>query len=285
MKVLVTGATGFVGRHVVAELLRGGHAVTAVARTSSKARELPWFGEVSFIECDVYRDFRRVASDVPRPDVLVHLAWPGLPNYRDSFHLEVNLPAELRMHREAVSCGISRIVVAGTCLEYGMQDGPLSSETDTRPVTAYGLAKDSLRRALEMWQDGGGFSLQWVRLFYMFGEGQNPGSLLAQLDRAIDERLPAFDMSPGDQLRDYLPIADVAACFRKVVENPAVRGVINCCSGRPVSVRDLVERRCAERGSSIRLNRGHFPYPDYEPRAFWGIPTNVDQGVPANHGE
>jgi dTDP-6-deoxy-L-talose 4-dehydrogenase (NAD+) len=116
----------------------------------------------------------------------------------------------------------------------------------------------------------------------MHGEGQNPGSLLAQLDRAIDERKPTFDMSPGDQLRDYLPIEQVAACFRKVVENPRVRGVINCCSGRPVSVRDLVERRCAERGSVIRLNRGHFAYPDYEPLAFWGVPTDVD---PATHGE
>lgn len=285
MNVLVTGATGFVGRHVVAALLRSGHEVTAAARTAAKARDLPWYGQVKFVECDVYRDFHRLVTSASRPDVLVHLSWPGLPNYKDLFHLEVNLPAEIRLLREAVSAGVPRIVVAGTCLEYGLKCGPLSSTAETCPVTPYGLAKDTLRRALEMLQAGNNFSLQWVRLFYMYGEGQNPGSLLAQLDRAITQGQPAFDMSPGDQLRDYLPIEEVAAFFRKVVETPGVRGVINCCSGNPVSVRDLVEKRCAQRGSDIRLIRGHFPYPDYEPLAFWGIPTNLDSSACPPHGK
>lgn len=273
MNVLVTGATGFVGRHVVAALVERGHAVTAVARTFEKAKALPWFHQVKFVACDVYLEFEMVLALRPPPDVLVHLSWPGLPNYRDAFHLERNLPAELRMLREAVSAGVPRIVVAGTCLEYGMKFGPLAAWDETRPVTPYGLAKDTLRKALQMLQATAPFTLQWVRLFYMYGEGQNPGSLLSQLDRAIAEGRPAFDMSAGDQLRDYLPIEDVAACFAKVVEHPEIGGVINCCSGKPVSVRELVERRCAERGSSIRLNRGHYPYPDYEPLAFWGVPS------------
>jgi dTDP-6-deoxy-L-talose 4-dehydrogenase (NAD+) len=75
------------------------------------------------------------------------------------------------------------------------------------------------------------------------------------------------------QLRDSLPIEEVAACFVTAVETPALQGVINCCSGQAVSVLEMVERRCAERGSAIRLVRGHYPYPDYEPLAFWGVPT------------
>ena len=273
MIVLVTGATGFVGRHVVAALVAKGHEVTAMARTTAKARALPWFGQVRFVEGDAYRDFERLLPASPRPEVFVHLAWPGLPNYKDAFHLEENLPAELRMLRHVVSSGVPRIVVAGTCLEYGMKFGPLAASDETRPVTPYGLAKDTLRKALEMLQSATPFTLQWVRLFYMYGPGQNPGSLLSQLDRAIDEGRAQFDMSPGDQLRDYLPIAEVASQFVEVIEHPEIRGVVNCCSGRPVSVRELVERRCAERGSSIRLNRGHYPYPDYEPLAFWGVPS------------
>jgi nucleoside-diphosphate-sugar epimerase len=271
VKVLVTGATGFVGRHVVAALLGRGHTVIAVARTQEKARALPWFGKVEFVECDVFSEPDRMLAG--NPEVMVHLAWPGLPNYKDMFHLEQNLPADLRLLGHAAAAGVKRLVVAGTCLEYGLQHGPLAPMTDTRPITPYGLAKDTLRKSLQMMQTRQPFALQWIRLFYMFGEGQNPGSLLAQLDRAIAEKQPVFNMSQGDQLRDYLPIEGVARCFADAVENPAVDGVINCCSGKPVSVRELVERRCAERGSSIRLNRGHYPYPDYEPLAFWGIPT------------
>jgi nucleoside-diphosphate-sugar epimerase len=271
VKVTVTGATGFVGRHVVAALLAHGHAVTAVARTSTQARALPWFEKVDFIECDVFRDPGRVLGAAP--EVLVHLVWPGLPNFKDMFHLEQNLPADLRLLTQAVDAGVARLVVAGTCLEYGLQSGPLSATTQTRPITPYGLAKDTLRKALQMLQSSKPFALQWVRLFYMYGTGQYPSALLAQLDRAIAEKQPVFNMSRGDQLRDYLPIEEVAAIFLKVVETPEIQGVINCCSGRPISVREMVENRCAQLGSNIRLNRGHYPYPDYEPLAFWGVPT------------
>lgn len=271
MKVLVTGATGFVGRHVVQALVTGGHEVTAVARDESKARAMPWHGRVRFVACDVFAEPGRALAG--GADALVHLAWPGLPNYRDMFHVSRNLPADLQLLTRAVDAGIGRLVVAGTCLEYGMQCGALAATQETRPTTPYGLAKDTLRKSLQMLQASKPFALQWVRLFYMHGEGQNPGSLLAQLDRAIDEGKAVFDMSRGDQLRDYLPVEQVAQTFRRVVESPQLTGVINCCSGTPISVRELVEQRCAARGSAIRLNRGHYPYPDYEPLAFWGVPT------------
>ncbi|WP_018317445.1 NAD(P)-dependent oxidoreductase [Bradyrhizobium sp. WSM2793] len=277
MKILVTGATGFVGRHVVNTLLGRGHSVVAVARNGEKARSLPWFTQLEFISCDLHQDFRPALSDGSQPDALIHLAWPGLPNYRDFFHLGRNLPADLSFLEAAVDSGVSQIMVAGTCLEYGMEYGPLTEQGATAPITAYGLAKDALRKSLEFLQQQKPFTLQWMRLFYMYGEGQNPSSLLAQLDRAIDEDAPFFNMSAGDQLRDYLPINDVAANFALALENPlACNGVINCCSGAPISVLDLVSQRRRSRSSGIELRRGHFPYPDYEPMAFWGVPSKLN---------
>jgi dTDP-6-deoxy-L-talose 4-dehydrogenase (NAD+) len=275
MKVLVTGATGFVGRHVVARLLERGHEVTALGRDASKLERMPWRDRATFIACDLHRDFAPAIDRARGTEVLVHLAWPGLPNYKDAFHLERNLPADLRFLAAAAREGIARIVVAGTCFEYGMQHGPLREDMATFPTTAYGLAKDALRKSLEVLRKSAPFTLQWVRLFYMHGEGQNPGSLLAQLDRAIAEGRARFDMSPGDQLRDYLSIEEVAANFAKVVEHAECEGVINCCSGKPVSVRELVERRLRERGATMELERGKYPYPDYEPLAFWGVPEKL----------
>lgn len=275
MRVMVTGATGFVGRHVVNELLVRGHSVVAIARDIKRAREMPWFERVEFIQCDLHASFQPLFQAGCLPDALVHLAWPGLPNYRDFFHISKNLPSDLAFLEAAVKSGVPHLVVAGTCLEYGMQYGPLTEEMETSPTTPYGFAKDALRKALQLLQKERPFALQWMRLFYMYGEGQNRNSLLAQLDRAIDERLPVFNMSAGDQLRDYLPIQKVADNFALALENPQCDGVINCCSGRPISVLDLVKQQCQTKASDIKLNRGYYPYPDYEPLAFWGVPSKL----------
>ncbi len=270
MKVIVTGATGFVGQHVVNQLIASGHTVVAVARDIKRATKMPWFENVDFIQCDLYEDFQPVLQNNFSPDVLVHLAWSGLPNYLDFFHISTNLMGDLAFLEAVVDSGISQLLVAGTCLEYGMQHGPLNEEMETRPTTSYGFAKDVLRKSLQVLQKEKPFILQWMRLFYMYGEGQNKNSLLAQLDRAIDEKTPVFNMSKGDQLRDYLSIQDVARNFVLVIENSQCDGMINCCSGAPVSVIDLVKKRCRYKNSNIQLNRGFYPYPNYETLAFWG---------------
>lgn len=274
MKVVVTGASGFVGRHVVARLLEQGHTVVASSRDMARAKDMAWFNQVEFIPCDLHGDFHRLLE--VDSDALIHLAWPGLPDYKGFFHVSRNLPADLTFLQAAVDAGVGRLIVAGTCLEYGMQFGPLSEDLETRPTTPYGLAKDALRKALQLLEKEKAFTLQWMRLFYMYGEGQNPKSLLGQLNTAIDEGRPVFDMSKGDQLRDYLPVTDVAANFVRVLQSPRCHGVINCCSGHPISVVDLVTQRCRAKSSKIELNRGYYPYPDYEPLAFWGETSKLN---------
>jgi nucleoside-diphosphate-sugar epimerase len=275
MKVMVTGATGFVGRHVVAELLGRGHSVVAVARDEKRAKEMKWFNSVDFIKCDLHENFQPLLQMKFLPEVIVHLAWPGLPNYKDFFHVSKNLPVDLAFLEAAVKSGVTHILVAGTCLEYGMQYGPLTEAMQTAPTTAYGFAKDALRKSLELLQMEIPFSLQWMRLFYMHGEGQNSNSLLSQLDRAIDDGQAVFNMSAGNQLRDYLAIRDVATYFVNALEMPDCQGVINCCSGDPVSVFDLVQEHCRKKQSAIQLNRGYYAYPDYEPLAFWGVKNKL----------
>jgi dTDP-6-deoxy-L-talose 4-dehydrogenase (NAD+) len=204
------------------------------------------------------------------PDAIVHLAWPGLPNYQDQFHLKINLSSDQLFLKNIIAVGAKHLLVTGTCLEYGMQSGKLSEETQPAPTTSYAQAKDKLRKFLQELQAKHPFTLQWVRLFYMYGPGQNPNSLLAQLDHAIDNKATVFNMSGGEQVRDYLPVEEVARYLVLLLEHPECSGIINCCSGKPISVRQLVEQRIAERKANIKLNLGYYPYPDYEPMAFWG---------------
>lgn len=276
MKILVTGATGFVGQHLVPQLLNDGHEIIAMARDAKKAASMSWSDNVTFISFDIFNKDDDPVALLGRPDMLIHLAWPGLPNYKDLFHFEKNLPASYDFIKKMIQAGLSRAMVTGTCFEYGMQEGCLSENLQTMPSNPYGVAKDTLRKFLQLLQVQYNFNLQWVRLFYMYGLGQNPKSLLAQLDAAIDQQEPVFNMSGGEQLRDYLPVEEVARKIVLLVNHPECSGIINCCSGKPISVRRLVEQRIFERGAEIALNLGYYPYPDYEPMAFWGNSQKLD---------
>ncbi len=275
MRILITGATGFVGQHVVPALLNDGHTVIAVGRDQQKLKKFWWADAITFIECDLYHNVDKLWQHHLQIDVLIHLAWANLPRYNELFHVDTNLPADLKFLKAAISANIRHIMVAGTCLEYGMQSGPLDEEMPTFPKTAYGIAKDTLRKSLQLLQKSEDFILQWVRLFYLTGDGQSPNSLLPQLSRAIDENQKIFNMSPGDQLRDYLPVTQVASYFAQLVNNKQCNGIINCCSGKPISVYQLVINYCQERNVEITINCGHYPYPQYEPLAFWGIPKKI----------
>ena len=270
MKVLVTGATGFIGQHVIPQLLERGHTVVAVARDEAKAHRFDWFKRVRFIACDIHHPSANPLEQFGQPGAVIHLAWPGLPNYKALFHFEENLPADYCFLKSLVESGIGHLLVTGTCFEYGMQSGALSEDMPTTPANPYALAKDTLRKFLQSLQQQHPFILQWTRLFYMYGQGQNQNSLLAQLDRAIDNNEFIFNMSGGEQLRDYLPVEEVARRLVFLLDHPECDGIVNICSGEPISVRRLVEQHIAKRGGDIRLNLGYHPYPDYEPMAFWG---------------
>ena len=273
MKVLVTGAAGFVGRHVIPELLKRNHEVIAVDCDLVKAKGMQWYKNVTFHSNDIFDPKLDYIQEFGLPDVLIHLAWPGLPNYLDLFHFEKNLPNDYNFIKKIVISGVKHVLITGTCFEYGMQSGQLSEETLAVPSNPYALAKDTLRKFLQELQVKNPFVLQWSRLFYMYGSGQNPNSLLAKLDKAIDDGEKIFNMSGGEQLRDYLPVEEIASRLVTLMEHPEMEGIYNICSGKPISIRRLVEEHMNKRGKTITLNLGYYPYPIHEPMAFWGDTT------------
>ena len=176
-----------------------------------------------------------------------------------------------------VEAGLQSLFVTGTCLEYGMQSGPLSEDMVTLPSNPYGNAKDALRRQLEILKSAKPFALTWARLFYIYGEGQPKGSLYPQLKDAVLRGERVFNMSGGEQLRDYLPVEEVARLISILAERRYDEGCVNVCAGKPISVRNLVESWIEENDWPIRLNLGHYPYHDYEPMEFWGDRKKLDR--------
>ncbi len=269
MRIAVTGANGFIGKHVVAQLLERGCEVVALLREPARRPET-WSGRVEIVPFDLGEASVGMYDRLQRPDVLIHLAWGGLPNYRSLQHFEVELPRQYQFLSTLVREGLPAMLVAGTCFEYGMQAGMLRPSMPSMPTNPYGYAKDALRRQLQMLQIEQSFNLIWGRVFYLYGEGQSPTSLYPKLEAAVAAGASVFDMSGGEQLRDYLPVAEVARRIVVMALSGRNLGVQNICSGQPISVRRLVETWIEANNWTIRLNLGAFPYPDYEPMAFWG---------------
>ncbi|MDG4474802.1 NAD-dependent epimerase/dehydratase family protein [Thiovibrio frasassiensis] len=268
MKVALTGASGFVGRYVLAELSRMQIKIVAVTRDARKLLFLPPC--VHVVERDISLPWQNCFAQMGYPDVLIHLAWDGLPNYRALHHFDTELPRQYRFLENLVNAGLSSVFVAGTCLEYGMQSGPLSEDIRPCPTNPYGYAKDALRQQLEFLKTIKNFNLVWARLFYMYGEGQSGNSLYSMLKEAILRGDNSFNMSGGEQLRDYLPVAEVAREIVRFALSGLDVGTVNICSGKPISIRRLVEQWLVDNNWEITLNLGYYPYPDYEPMAFWG---------------
>lgn len=280
MKIAVTGASGFIGHHVLAELAQQQVEVVAITRDAARLAD---FGMTCHIvEMDIAAPGENCFERLGRPDVLIHLAWDGLPNYRSLHHFETELPRQFRFLKAMVEAGLPSLLVTGTCFEYGMQSGPLSEELVTLPGNPYGYAKDALRRQLEFLKFVKPFDLTWARLFYMYGEGQPKGSLYPQLKDAVLRGERVFNMSGGEQLRDYLPIEEVARLISILARRQSNTGCVNVSSGKPISVRKLVEGWLAENDWDIDLNLGHYPYPDYEPMAFWGDRHRMDAILDSN---
>ena len=271
MKVLVTGASGYIGNYVIKGLLDQGHTVIATSTNPEAVEQKPWFNQVRFIAYSLEQNSREdLFTYFEQPDLLIHLAWQGLPNYKELFHISRNLFQQFDFIQNLVQHGLQDLLVTGTCFEYGMQSGALREDMIPLPENPYAIAKDSLRRFLEVLKTKHPFHFKWARLFYMYGKGQSHNSLIPLLEKAVQRGEPVFNMSGGEQLRDYLKVEEVARIIVQIALQQSVQGVINCCSGKPVSVRNLVEKYMQDNGLSINLNLGYYPYPDYEPMAFWG---------------
>lgn len=274
MKVAVTGASGFIGRHVLAEL--GKHDVDLVAVTRDSARLHDLDKSIRIVEIDIASHAPDCFEQMGRPDVLIHLAWDGLPNYKSLHHFESELPIQYRFLKGLIEAGLPTLLVTGTCFEYGMQSGPLAPDMQTVPDNPYGYAKDALRKQLGYLQALKQYNLIWARLFYMYGEGQPRTSLYPLLKEAVAKGDKVFNMSGGEQLRDYLPVEEIAHQIVSLALAPCDIGATNICSGKPISVRCLVEQWLHEHSWEIELNLGYYPYPDYESMAFWGEDLQQD---------
>jgi dTDP-6-deoxy-L-talose 4-dehydrogenase (NAD+) len=204
-----------------------------------------------------------------RPDVLLHLAWGGLPNYLDSYHVEVELSLQTKFLSRVISSGLTNLVVTGTCYEYGLTSGALVESQETNPNTPYGIAKDRLRKSLSDMRSEFEFELTWARIFYPYGDGQSEMSIYSQLRTAMLNGDQQFKMGSGKQVLDFISVEKVASTLVSLSTRCTGVGLVNIGSGEPQSVLDFVKDQIRVLGAQLEPLVGALPDRNFESQSFW----------------
>jgi len=279
MKIAITGANGFVGRNLIKSIQQNAidtEIIAVVRNSNSLDTDTKVNPTLKIIQLDIHNPPSDTFEKIGAPDVLIHLAWDGLPNYNSLHHFETELPKQYEFLSSLIRDGLKSLFITGTCFEYGMQSGELDEKMEFNPDNPYGFAKNSLRKQLEYLQREVCFNLTWARLFYIYGDNQTGNSIFPQLKKAVKNGDTTFNMSKGEQLRDYLDIKQVANYIFRLALLEKNIGSINICSGTPISIRRLVEKWIDINSWDIKLNLGYYPYPTYEPLAFWGNNSKLE---------
>lgn len=262
MRVLVTGGTGFVGRHVIAALAGTGWEVHAVHGKSSP----PSTAGIAWRRCDLLEAGAATQLiDAVRPSHLLHLAWYAEPG--KFWNARVNIDwvrASLELATAFVERSGTRMVVAGSCAEYGRSDVAVNEEsTLSNPATVYGKAKDALRRSLQALETASKVQVVWGRIFHLYGPHEAPGRLVSSVARAL-VRGEHAECSEGFQQRDFLHVRDVAASFVHLLQQQE-SGIFNIGSGTAISVRELVTTIAQHADAQNLVHFGALPMNPDEP--------------------
>jgi nucleoside-diphosphate-sugar epimerase len=259
-RVLVTGASGFIGHHTLEPLLAAGfevHAVTSRAAPQDTPAGVVWH------VADLLReeDRRRLLAQL-QPAALLHLAWYATPGrfWRAPENLDW-LAASVKLLQAFGEYGGSRAVIAGTCAEYAWEDRTHCDErtTPTRPATLYGAAKHALHVVASAYAEQQGMALAWGRVFFVFGPGEPPGRLASSVAMALADGREAL-CTHGEQVRDFLYAPELAAAFVALL-NSDVAGPVNLASGTPMRIRDLIAALAVAAGRPDLVRLGALPAP------------------------
>ena len=259
-KILVTGATGFVGRQVVRALSEKGMQLRLVVRAEKIARTGLLANDYEIVVSeDLFAESSQWwAEQCDGVDIVVHLAWYAEPGkYLQSSKNMDCLAGSLNLARGAVQAGVKRLIGVGTCFEYDLPVGVLSVDTPLKPITPYAGAKSALYLALDHWLQAHSVEFAWCRLFYLYGEGEDSRRLVPYL-RSKLEKGEHVELTSGKQTRDFLDVADAGRMIAEVALSDQI-GPVNICSGVPITVRQLAEQIADEYGLRDLLRFGARP--------------------------
>lgn len=269
MKILVTGANGYLGVGIVKKLLDDGCEVIAtdfsIDRCDSRAQLMP---------CNLF-EIEEPYNYFGQPDVILHLAWKdGFIHNADS-HIE-NLYLHHIFLKKIFESDIKLVSIMGSMHEVGFYEGSVDEKSVCNPMSLYGIAKNTLRYDAEYLSKINNKKLQWLRGYYIVGNTSYGCSIFSKIVQAAEAGKTEFPFTKGLNQFDFLDYEEFCTQVVATVQQNEVNGIINICAGRPEKLADRVERFILENGFNIKLQYGVFPDRPYDSKAIWGNNNKIN---------
>ena len=270
MKILVTGANGYLGQGIVKAILNKGHEVIAADFKTNYVDN-----RADRVDCNLF-EIEKPYEYFGKPDVLLHLAWrDGFVHYADS-HI-ADLPKHYNFIKTMAESGVKHIAALGSMHEIGFFEGSINEDTPCHPITPYGIGKNALRDLTEMVCKKNDVVFQWLRGYYIVGNSKFGCSIFSKITAAEEEGKEEFPFTLGQNQYDFIDYAEFSEQVAATVVQNEVDGIINICSGRPEKLADRVERFIKDNNYKIKLKYGAFPDRAYDSKAIWGDSRKIER--------
>ena len=270
LKILITGANGYLGQGIVKRLLDAGGRVIAADFEMEHVDE-----RAEKYSCNLF-EISNPYEYFGKPDVLLHLAWrDGFVHYSD-MHIN-DLPKHYKFVKTFAESGIKKIAITGSMHEIGFFEGSIKADTPCNPITPYGIAKNALRNLTEMICKKNNVEFQWLRGYYIVGNSRYGSSVFSKIMEFAEAGKKEFPFTQGLNQFDFIDYREFCEQIVAVVMQDKINGIINICSGRPERLADRVERFIKEEGYDIRLQYGAFPDRPYDSKAVWGDNSKIKE--------
>lgn len=264
MKILITGAAGYIGRHVVKTCLEHGHEVyvSDFAYKGIDERAIR-------VEESIFTGDKDIYEKMNKPDVLIHMAWRDGFVHNSPAHMR-DLSSHITFLENMIDGGLKYLTVMGSMHEVGYWEGAIDENTPCNPMSMYGIAKNALRQALMLYVKDKDVKLHWLRAYYIYGDDARGSSIFAKLYQAAEDGKTEFPFTTGKNQYDFIHIDELAEQIMWSSIQSKHNGIINVCTGFPISLADKVEAYIKEHHMNIKLKYGAFPDRPYDSPGVWG---------------
>lgn len=263
-KVLITGAAGYMGRHVVKAFLNSGYTVLANDLNNKGIDD-----RAQIVDVPIFSGDRDIYNQVGRPDILVHLAWRDGFIHNSNAHME-DLSKHIVFINNMIAGGLKSISVMGSMHEVGYWEGAIDENTPCNPMSMYGVAKNALRQALLLSTADKDVDVHWLRAYYIYGDDARGSSVFAKIVQAVEDGRKTFPFTSGENKFDFIHIDELARQIVAASVQDKYTGIINVCTGKPVALGEQVEAFIKDHNYDIKLEYGAFSDRPYDSPMVWG---------------